>query len=110
MSSDDAQHDNYCKTCSRALTKMTNSAGEVSYFHDAVTATDDHEIVRVPLSQVENPVMFCDFCGASPPSWSYLADDVHLIYIDPSVGGTRIVTRQEADAYLKTRPGAMASS
>lgn len=120
---DDAGHDNYCQTCGRALTRLTGPDGAVSYFHDGPTRTVDHEIVRVPLHEVERPVLFCDFCGG-PPVWTYLCGDVHVAYEDQTRivgmgegertgrydGRIRIVTRREAERMGLTGPGVMGAS
>lgn len=120
---EDSRHDNYCQTCGRALTRLTTPDGSVSYFHDGMTQTDDHEIVRVPLHEVANPVMFCDFCGGTP-SWSYLCGDVHVAYEDQTRivgmgegertgrydGRIRIVTRREAERMGLTGPGVKGAS
>lgn len=105
---EDDRHDNYCRTCGRALTRLTAPDGTVSYFHDGLTRTDDHEIVRVPLREVENPVMYCDFCGAQRPEWSYLTADVHVAYQDSI--GVRIVTREQAEQMGLTGPGTTGSA
>jgi hypothetical protein len=121
---DDERHDNYCQTCGRALTRMTTADG-VSYYHDGLARTDDHEIVRVPLREVKDPVMFCDFCGRPRPGWSYLCADVHVSYQEPTPrivgeseeqykgryeGRVRIMTRREAERLGLLTPGTLGSS
>lgn len=80
MSNDqDARHNNYCKTCRRAVTRLTSAlTGEVSYTHEGLTVTEPHEVVVVQLHEVEDPILFCDFCGRQGPQWSYLTANVKL--------------------------------
>lgn len=79
MNDVDARHNNYCKVCRRAVTRLTSSrTGETTYTHEGLTVTEPHEIVVVPLHEIENPILYCDFCGREGPQWSYLTANVKL--------------------------------
>lgn len=68
----------YCRTCRRALARLTPSGGgPVSYRHHARLTSDPgeppHDPDPVPLSQLPDARMRCDFCSTDDPTWSYLA-------------------------------------
>lgn len=65
----------YCATCKTALNRFLDREGgsALSYFHSLQNGPVDHEPVPVPLSQLDNPIMRCDFDSAPDPVWLYTA-------------------------------------
>jgi len=67
----------YCRTCRRALNVEVSPAGTVSLRHSEQLRgeTVDHPADPVPLTELDNPVMVCDFCSQPDPAWCYLTGD-----------------------------------
>ncbi len=67
----------YCRTCRRALNVATSPSGPVSYRHaeESRGGTVDHPADPVPLTELADPVMECDFCSAPDPAWTYVCAD-----------------------------------
>jgi hypothetical protein len=65
-----SNYDDYCKVCRRALMKFSQG-GVVTWTHQMQFDGPDHEPVPVPLSEIPDPEMFCDFCSAPNPPWTY---------------------------------------
>ncbi len=67
----------YCRACRRALNVKVTQAGKVSYRHSEELRgeTVDHPADPVPLTELDNPVMVCDFCSRPDPAWCYLTGD-----------------------------------
>jgi hypothetical protein len=65
-----ANYADYCKVCRRALSKLSQG-GVVSWEHAMQFGEPDHEPVPVPLSEIDDPEMFCDFCSAPNPPWMF---------------------------------------
>jgi hypothetical protein len=67
----------YCRTCRKALNVRTSALGEVSYHHTSQLRgqVPDHQPDPVPLAELTNPEMVCDFCSAPNPVWTYVCDD-----------------------------------
>ncbi|MDG4829981.1 hypothetical protein O7627_11795 [Solwaraspora sp. WMMD1047] len=66
----------YCRTCRRALNQHT-SAGRLTFHHAAEMrgGTVDHPAVPVPLTELADPLIECDFCSAPDAAWIYLTAD-----------------------------------
>lgn len=66
----------YCRTCRRALSTHTR-LGEITYHHAAELRGEpcDHTPDPVPLAEVPDPVMVCDYCSDPHPVWIYLCGD-----------------------------------
>ncbi len=69
----------YCRTCRRALNSKTASSGRVTYHHAAELrgAVSDHAADPVPLTELNDPVMECDFCSRPDPAWTHVCADQH---------------------------------
>jgi hypothetical protein len=67
----------YCRTCRRALNIQVSPAGKVTFRHSEELRgeTVDHPADPVPLTELDNPVMVCDFCSRPDPAWCYLTGD-----------------------------------
>jgi len=67
----------YCRTCHRPLTPQSRAGREVVYRHaeELRGGTVDHRADPVPVTEIEAPVLECDFCSAPQPVWAYLGDD-----------------------------------
>jgi hypothetical protein len=81
----------YCRTCRRALHRRT-TAGVDTFIHgtDLRGGTADHPADPLPLSQIPDPVMDCDFCSQPGPAWVYLCADQQT--------DSRIITSRTVDA------------
>jgi hypothetical protein len=91
------EYADYCKTCRRALNRYQSPSGQITYTHAGSEwkgAVEDHRPVPVPLHEIDNPIMFCDFCSAANPTWSYLAGSEELV-IDHRAAGPRVVSEHE---------------
>src|SRR5437763_17221783 len=67
----------YCRTCRRALNVQVSPAGKVTFRHsdELRGETVDHPADPVPLTELDNPVMECDFCSRPDPAWCYETGD-----------------------------------
>ena len=67
----------YCRTCRRALNIRASGLGPATYHHAAELhgETSDHRPDPVPLTELPNPAMVCDFCNSPDPTWTYLCAD-----------------------------------
>ena len=63
----------YCRTCRRALNVEVSPAGTVRFQHGEELRGEpvDHPADPVPLTELDNPVMVCDFCSRPDPAWCY---------------------------------------
>lgn len=72
--------DIYCRTCRRALNVLTTSGGRVDYLHTYELRTGeavDHLPEPVPLSEITDPIIACDFCS-EPAEMAYLTQNLKL--------------------------------
>jgi hypothetical protein len=69
----------YCRTCRRALNVKAGVGGRVSYLHATELRRhgSDHPADPVPVSQLADPIMECDFCSAQEPVFVYRCADQH---------------------------------
>ncbi len=67
----------YCRRCRRALNTRTSALGEVTFHHAAELRGQacDHQPDPVPLAELPDAVMVCDFCNAPNPQWTYVCGD-----------------------------------
>ncbi|MGH3947526.1 MAG: hypothetical protein ACRDSE_00140 [Pseudonocardiaceae bacterium] len=68
----------YCRRCRRALNLSTYGTGAI-YWHaiELRGGTVDHPADPVPLAELSNAVMQCDFCSGPGPTWVYVGADQH---------------------------------
>ncbi len=66
----------FCRTCRRALTTLTGPTG-VTFRHaiEARGGTVDHRPDPVPLADITDPILECDFCSAPDAAWLYRCAD-----------------------------------
>jgi hypothetical protein len=67
----------YCRICRRALNVEVSPAGSVTLRHSEELRgeTVDHPADPVPVTELDNPVMVCDFCSRPDPAWCYETGD-----------------------------------
>lgn len=75
----------YCATCRRALSVYTGPHGQVKLLHAVETRGQqvDHRPDPIPLSELADPIIECDFCGGTA-AVVYLVPDQET-RIDPTV-------------------------
>lgn len=75
----------YCRTCRRALSVYTGPHGQVKLLHAVETRGQqvDHAPDPIPLSELADPIIECDFCGGRA-AVVYLVPDQET-RIDPIV-------------------------
>jgi hypothetical protein len=66
----------YCRSCRRAVNTRTGPSG-VTYLHavEVRGQTVDHRPDPVPVSEIEDPLIECDFCSAPEAAWIYRCAD-----------------------------------
>lgn len=69
----------YCSTCRTPLTVYANAAGEVVLMEHAREGYDDHTPVPVPLSDIVNPLQYCDFCSTEGPQWMFSTSETIVV-------------------------------
>lgn len=70
-----------CQICLAPL----NTLG-TTYVHPIQLATDGHQPVPVPVSQLDTVHRTCDFCGDPYPTWTLLGGEVAAIALDTAAG------------------------
>jgi hypothetical protein len=67
----------YCRTCRRALQRRWSSGGVLDFIHAAEQRgeTSDHPADQVPLTEIVDPIIECDFCSAPGAAWIYWCAD-----------------------------------
>jgi hypothetical protein len=68
----------YCRTCRRALNRHTSTPGDVVTYRHAEELRSlpvDHRADPIPLAELPDALMKCDFCSQPHPSWVYLCAD-----------------------------------
>lgn len=86
-------HTMYCRGCKRALNTFRDAAtGTVTYLHavELRGGSTDHRPDPAPLTQIDAPLMECDFCSAPEAAWAYICAD--------QVTSRRVVTSRAVDA------------
>lgn len=75
-------HMMYCRVCKLALDKFTDRAtGQATYNHTKYAdgaVTTPHEPDPIPVTQLPDAIMKCDFCNHLNPPWSYIAENQAL--------------------------------
>ncbi len=84
--------DVYCRTCRRALNIHVGESGRVGYRHSEELrgGAVDHAADPVPLTELTDPVMECDFCSGPDAAFSYVCGD--------QVTESRVVTARTVGA------------
>jgi hypothetical protein len=68
-------HATYCRTCRQALNVFFHKGtGVVEYLHTVELrgGTADHPAAPAPLTEIDQPVMECDFCSRPEAVWAYV--------------------------------------
>lgn len=67
----------YCRICRRALTTQFNATGTVTLRHaqELRGGAVDHSPKPVPVTEMPDPLMECDFCSAPEAAWAYVCAD-----------------------------------
>lgn len=65
--------DRHCRTCRRALSTVTTALGPPMFLHSAELRGDtvDHPADPVPVTDLADPIIECDFCSAPDAAWVY---------------------------------------
>jgi len=68
----------YCRRCRRAINVRTGPAG-VTYLHATEVRGDtvDHRPDPAPVTEIDNPIIECDFCSHPEAAWIYVCADQH---------------------------------
>ena len=62
----------YCATCKRGLMRhQTRTSGPVTYLHPLRDGQVDHEPLPIPLVDLPDAQIQCDFCPSFEPIWYY---------------------------------------
>jgi hypothetical protein len=66
----------YCRRCRRAVITRTGTGG-VSYLHSVEVrgGSVDHRPHPVPVTEIPDPLIECDFCSAPEAMWIYRCAD-----------------------------------
>lgn len=86
-----SNYEDYCATCKRALSKLSRG-GVITYLHAASQGVVDHEPLPVPLSELSDAIMLCDFCSAPEPRWMV---ECEAPILHEQESGPRVVSHQE---------------
>jgi hypothetical protein len=66
----------YCRTCRRALNQHTTPTGQVTYRHAEHRASvADHPPAPVPLAEIPDPIIECDYCSRPDAAFVYVCGD-----------------------------------
>lgn len=98
----------YCRTCRHALHRYTTPNGPQALIHASDWRGDPagHAPDPVPLDQLRNAVMKCDFCDGPDPAWIYRCADQHTqhrVVTSRTVSSTDYRDRHHAARTLSTR-------
>lgn len=75
---DSSQTMYYCRVCRRALNRLA-TGGLVRWAHASELRGEpvDHPAAPVPLAELADPLIECDFCSQGTPTTVYLCADLH---------------------------------
>jgi hypothetical protein len=67
----------YCRACRRALSIRLSPAGVLNFIHHAEQRGEavDHQAQPVPITEITDPIIDCDFCSAPDAAWVYTCAD-----------------------------------
>jgi hypothetical protein len=70
----------YCRRCRRALTTRTGPGGGVTFLHavELRGETVEHRPEPVPVTEISDPLIECDFCSAPDAVWIYRQNAAEL--------------------------------
>ncbi|MGR6318887.1 hypothetical protein Q2K19_31555 [Micromonospora soli] len=72
--------------CQICLSPLNTLGTPPTYVHPIQLATDGHEPVPVPVSQLDTVRLTCDFCGDPYPTWTLLGGEVHAVAVGATAG------------------------
>ncbi|MEU2616164.1 hypothetical protein ABZ570_32040 [Micromonospora sp. NPDC007271] len=72
--------------CQICLSPLNTLGTPPTYVHPIQLATDGHEPVPVPVSQLDTVRRTCDFCGDPYPTWTLLGGEVAAVAIGTAGG------------------------
>ncbi|MFI2652817.1 hypothetical protein [Micromonospora fulviviridis] len=72
-----------CRIC---LSPLNTLGTPPTYVHPIQLATDGHEPVPVPVSQLDTVRRHCDFCGDPYPTWTLVGGQVTAVAIGAAAG------------------------
>ncbi|MGI5525826.1 hypothetical protein ACQEUX_33480 [Micromonospora sp. CA-259024] len=64
----------YCRRCRRGVNIRVSDLGVVKYLHAAEQRghrNQDHDPEPVPVTEISDPIIECDFCSAPDAAWIY---------------------------------------
>jgi hypothetical protein len=67
----------HCRACRRALHRRQTPNGVVTFLHPAEVrgGTVEHQAQPAPVTEIENPIIECDFCSRPDAAWIYVCAD-----------------------------------
>jgi hypothetical protein len=72
--------------CQICLSPLNTLGAPPSYVHPIQLATDGHEPVPVPVSQLDTVHRTCDFCGDPYPTWTLVGGEVAAVALGTATG------------------------
>jgi hypothetical protein len=72
--------------CQICLSPLNTLGAPPSYVHPIQLATDGHEPVPVPVSQLDTVHRTCDFCGDPYPTWTLVGGEVAAVALGTAGG------------------------
>ncbi|MEV4545252.1 hypothetical protein [Micromonospora echinaurantiaca] len=72
--------------CQICLSPLNTLGTPPTYLHPIQRATDAHEPVPVPVSQLDTVQRTCDFCGDPYPTWTLVGGDIAAVTIGTAGG------------------------
>ncbi|MFI1989722.1 hypothetical protein [Actinoplanes sp. NPDC020271] len=81
----------HCRTCRRALHRRLAAGGALTFLHPVEVRGGevDHPARPAPVTEIENPIIECDFCSGPDAAWIYVCADQE--------SDVRYVTRRTVD-------------
>lgn len=83
----------FCRACRRALSRRTSPTGMDTFVHAIQLrgGAVDHLASPVPISQISDPILECDFCS-QPSEWVYVCADQNT---EPRIVTSRTISARD---------------